>query len=133
MVVSVRIGLIIMGVVLIVLSFCTHCAKRLLVDYAVAWSLFGVCLVFMGAIPVLSDWINHLGVAAAWELFGVGVVMLCAGTHESMMLSQVVMKNKELAMQIALLNQENEAMKIELKDLTEALGEADAEKDYIYH
>lgn len=132
MVVSVRIGLIIVGVLLIVFSFCTHCIKKLMVDYAVAWSLFGVCLILMGAIPVLSDWLNHLGAAAAWELFSVGVVMLCAGTHESTVLSQVVMKNKELAMQIALLNQENEAMKLELENLAGVQEEADAEKDFIY-
>lgn len=128
---SIRIGFIVVGVVLIVFSFWTHCAKRLTVDYAVAWTLLGACLVLVGAIPALLEWLNDLGATAGWGLFCIGVLLLSAGMHESMVISQLVSKNKELAMQVALLNQENEMIKAEVERLAEAQGEVDAEKALI--
>lgn len=130
---SIRIGFVILGAALIVFSFWTHCAKRLSVDYAVAWSLLGAVLVLIGAIPVLSKWMNGLGTAAKWGLFCAGVLLLCAGMHESMVISQLLSKNKELSMQVALLNQENEAIKAEVEKLVGARGETDAEKTLIYN
>lgn len=130
---SIRIGFMVMGVVLVVFSFWTHCAKRLTVDYAVAWSLLGGCLVLIGAIPALSEWMNSLGMAVEWGLFCIGVLLLSGGLHESMVISQLVSKNKELAMQVALLSQENEAIKAEVERLAGTQGETDAEKALICH
>lgn len=130
---SIRIGLIVIGAVLILFSFWTHCTKKLSVDYAVTWSLLGACLILMGAIPALSEWISSLGTAAGWGLFCIGVLLLSSGMQRSMAVSQLVSKNRELAMQVALLNQENEAIKAEVKRLTGKQEDTDAEKVLIYH
>lgn len=124
----IRIGFIVVGALLVAFSFWFHCAKKLTVDYAVAWSLLGVCLLLMGAVPVLSEWINSLGPAAGWGIFCMGVLLLAAGMHESMVISQLIAKNRELAMQVAMLNQENETIKAEIERLTETQGEEDDEE-----
>ena len=131
---GIRIGLMAAGVVLIVFSFRTHCAKRLSVDYAVAWSLLGALLIVLGAVvvPALSAWTRELGTAAKWGLFCVCILLVSTGMHESMVISQLTSKNQELAMQVAMLNQENETIKAEVERLAEVQGETDAEKALIY-
>ncbi len=128
---SIRIGFVVIGAALIGFTFCTHCAKRLTVDYAVAWSLLGAILVFMGLIPAFSRWLSSLGPQVEWVLFCAGVLLLAAGMHESIVISRLLTKNKELSMQVSLLNQENEEMKAEVERLAAAEGEADEEEALI--
>lgn len=130
---SIRIGFVVLGVVLVAFTFWTHCAKRLTVDYAVAWSLMGALLVIIGVIPVFSEWLNIVRPHVQWELLCAGALLLAGGMHVSIVLSKLISKNKELSMQISLLNQENEAIKAEIERLVAAQAEADAEKDLIYH
>lgn len=125
---GIRIGFMVIGAALVAFSFWKHCAKKLTVDSAVAWSLLGVCLILMGAVPALSEWINGLGPAAGWGLFCVGALLLAAGVHESMVISQLISENRELAMQVAMLNQENEAIKAEVERLAGTQGEEDLGK-----
>lgn len=128
---GVRIGFMVVGGILIVLSFWTYCTKKLTIDYAVTWSLLGIGLILIGAIPIFLEWVNTLGTAAERILFCMGALLLFAEIHESLAISQLTLKNRELAMQVALLNRENEVIKAELERLTNAQGETDAEKDLI--
>lgn len=129
---GIRIAFIVTGVVLDIFTFWAHCTKKLTVDYAVKWSLLGVVLILVGIFPIFSEWANCLG-AAEWILFSIGGLFLSVEVHESMVISQMTMRGKELAMQVALLSQENEAMRAEIERLLEVQGESDAEKDLICH
>ncbi len=130
---AIRAGFVVLGAVLIVFGFWTHSRKKLAVNYAVIWGLLGACLIAMGLIPMFSQWTNMLGPGTGLAFFCVGVLVLFTEVQETIVISQLNLKNKELAMQVALLNQENEVMKAELERLAEAQGEADAneEKDLI--
>lgn len=128
---AIRAGFIVIGVALIVFGFWMHSRKKLAVNYAVLWSLLGACLIAMGAIPVFSQWTNMLGPGTGLAFFSVGVLVLFTEVQETVVISQLKQKNKELAMQVALLNQENEAIKAEVEWLAEAWKESDAEKDLI--
>lgn len=128
---SIRFGFVVIGAALIAFTFWTHSTKRLTVDYAVAWSLLGAVLVLMGVIPAFSQWLSSLGTQVEWVLLSAGVLLVAAGMHESIVISQLLSKNKELSMQVSLLNQENEAIKAEVERLTAAQVEADAEETLI--
>lgn len=125
---SIRVGFMVIGAALIGFTFWSHCAKRLTVDYAVAWSLMGAVLVLMGVIPAFSQWLSSLGTQVEWVLISAGVLLVSAGMHESIVISQLLSKNKELSMQVSLLNQENEEIKAEVDRLTAIQVEEDAEE-----
>lgn len=131
--IAIRAGFIVIGVILIVFGFWTHSHKKLAVNYAVLWSLLGICLIAMGLIPMFSQWTNMLGPGTGLAFFCVGALVLFTEVQETLVISQLKQKNKELAMQVALLNQENETIKAEVERLAEARKESDAEKDLIYY
>ena len=128
---GIRIALMITGAAVAVFSFWTHCVKKLTVDYAVTWSLLGAGLILMGVIPAFSEWADSLGPELQWVLFCTGALVLFTEAHKSLEISRMALESKELAMRVALLDQENEAMRAELERLAGEREETDAEKDFV--
>lgn len=124
----IRIGLVVGGVVLFLFGFWTHSFKKLAVNYAVIW---GVLMVLMGAIPILSEWTHMLAPGTGLAFFCVGALILFTEVQNSLVISQLNMKNRELAMQVAMLNQESERMMHELEELIREQEEAYAKKDSV--
>lgn len=117
----IKAGLIVTGIVIMVFSFVLHALRRLTVNLAVMWEFMGVVLILIGAIPALSAWCYLVGWGSAISLFFVGVLTVWQGYQLSILISSLYMKNQELAMQVSLLNQENEKI---LKELTKITGKS---------
>ena len=128
----IRIGLGVGGVILFLFGFWTHSFKKLAVNSAVIWGLLGIFMILMGAIPILSEWTHMLAPGTGLAFFCVGALILFTEVQNSLVISQLNMKNRELAMQVALLNQENEQIMNKLEYITKALEDAD-EKDSLRH
>ena len=129
--VTIRIGLIVVGVMLFVFGFWTHSIKKLAVNYAVIWGLLGIVMILVGAIPVLSEWTAMMAPGTGLAFFCVGALILFTEVQESLVISQLNLKNRELAMQVSLLNQESERMMLELEELVREQEEAYAKKDSV--
>lgn len=114
----VKIGMIVTGLLIMGLTFYLHAVKKLAVNLAVAWEGIGVGLVLIGAIPVLSAWCYLVGEGTVIAMFLVGSVVVWSGYELSIQISSLAMKTQELAMQVSLLNQENERILNELSKLT---------------
>ena len=127
----IRIGLIAAGIILIVFGFWTHSIKKLAVNYAVIWGLLGIVMILVGAIPVLSEWTAMMAPGTGLAFFCVGALILFTEVQESLVISQLILKNRELAMQVSLLNQESERMMLELEELVREQEEAYAKKDSV--
>lgn len=127
----IRIGLIAVGIILIVFGFWTHSIKKLAVNYAVIWGLLGIVMILVGAIPVLSEWTAMMAPGMGLAFFCVGALILFTEVQESLVISQLNLKNRELAMQVSLLNQESERMMLELEELVREQEEAYAKKDSV--
>lgn len=128
----IRIGFIFGGAILIVYSFWMHSIKKITINFAVIWELLGVFLVLIGAIPIFSSWTQFIAPGTGIAFFCVGSVLLFEAVQLSLTISQLTLKNRELAMQVALLNQENEQMMNKLEKIAKALEDAD-EKNSICH
>lgn len=115
---SIHIGFVIVGILLIVLSFWNHCLKRLSIDYAVSWGLLGFSLIVVNAIPAFLENFNNLEGNSKGNFFFLSVLFLFWGLHESIAISQLSSKIKELTIGVAILDKENEALKIEIDKLT---------------
>lgn len=129
----IRTGFVVAGIALLVFGFWAHAIKKLAVNYAVIWGLLGIVLTLVGAVPIFSAWTTKLGSGTGVALFCVGALVLFTEVQESIVISQLNLKNRELAMQVAMLNQENEAIKAEVERLAGAQEKANAEENLICH
>ena len=106
------------GVIVMVLTFLLHSAKKLTVNLAVAWEAIGIGLILVGTVPFFSSWCYLLARGTMIAMFLVGGLTIWGGFELSILISSLAMKNQELAMQVSLLNQENERILEELCKLT---------------
>lgn len=114
-----KIGLIIVGVMIMIMSFVFHAKRKLTVNLAVVWEFLGFALILIGAIPVFSSWCYLLAKGTVIAMFVIGALALWGSYILCILLSNLSMKNQELAMQVSLLNQENELMLKEIEKLKE--------------
>ena len=113
-----KIAAIAAGVLLLLLSFLALVKKKMTEGIALGWALGSILLIVIGIVPCLNDWADKLSTThiVALLLFASFVVGFMFKLSE--MLSTIIMKNQELAMQVSLLNQENERILYELEELT---------------
>lgn len=114
-----KIGLIIVGVMIMIMSFVFHAKRKLTVNLAVVWEFLGFALILIGAVPVFSSWCHLLAKGTVIAMFVIGALALWGSYILFILLSNLSMKNQELAMQVSLLNQENELMLKEIEKLKE--------------
>ena len=110
-----RTGLIVIGVFIMALSFVHHAKRRLTVNLAVVWEFLGFALILTGAVPVFSSWCYLLAKGTVIAMFVVGAFVLWGCYEVCILISVLSMKNQELAVQVSLLNQENELLLNEMK------------------
>ena len=112
-------GLIVIGAIIMALSFVLHAKRKLTVNLAVVWEFLGLALILVGAVPVFSSWCHLLARGTVIAMFVIGALALWGSYILCILISDLSMKNQELAMQVSLLNQENEMMLNELKKMQE--------------
>lgn len=115
----IKTGLIITGIVIMALTFFLHAVRKLTVNLAVVWEFLGLTAILTGAVPAFSGWCYLLARGTAVAMFTIGVLVLWGGYQLCILISSLSMKNQELAMQVSLLNQENEKIRRELEKITE--------------
>lgn len=109
------------GVVLLVLSFLAFVKKRMTEGVGLSWGLFALVLFFLGLFPGLSVWTKYIVGKGAIALFVLLLAALFGAFSMSCTVSKLVMKNRELAMQVSLLNQEYEMFMREFRSIRERL------------
>lgn len=114
----VKAALILMGLGIMIFTFLVFSAKRLTVNLAVTWELIGLTTAVVGGVPVFSRWCFLLSRGTAAALFVASGLIIWGGYQMSILISALLMRNQELAMQVSLLNQENEKILNELSKLT---------------
>lgn len=75
-------------------------------------------LILFGAVPGLSDWSKVVPKEACAAFLVIGGIAILGTFYLSGNVSKLLRKNQELAMQVSLLNQENERILGELEALT---------------
>ena len=103
----VKIALIVTGILFVVLDFLAYAKQRLTENIGLGWGLFSMLLMITGVVldpdEADGDVIYLLGLFLLFVVFAI-----CKSV------SVLIMKNRELAMQVSLLNQENERILHEL-------------------
>ena len=100
-----------LGVLLMMWSFLAYARHRLTENFGMIWGLAALCLTVAGIVLTVAGR-NFAAVAVVSVLLGILLVLCLFGF--SQVISILIMKNQELAMQVSLLNQENESILQEL-------------------
>jgi Ca2+/Na+ antiporter len=103
--------IVIIGIGICVFDFITYSRQKLTEKYAFLWAVVGAVMILSGAVSVLSGWKILFGLLLLVFLF-----MLYTMSRS---ISDLTRKNQELAMQVSLLNNENEQMLTAMRHLKE--------------
>ena len=113
-----RIAVVVTGCLFLVLILVTYVKKRLTEKFTWLWTLFAVVLILSGVVPGLYDWsstMNSSGYIAAGIIAVLVIQFIFIITKE---IAELKKRNKELAMHVSLLNQENERILARLEKMT---------------
>lgn len=110
--------MILVGIIVLLADFNTCVYRKFTELMGIGWGVFSIFLILFGAVPGLSDWSLLMGHKGALLIFILFIFMIINAFLVCIRISQLSMKNQELAMQVSLLNQENERILNELEQLT---------------
>jgi heme A synthase len=103
--------MVVIGAGICVFDFIAYSRQRLIEKYAFLWALAGAVLILTGVVPVLAGWKIVAGLLL--------LILLLMLYTMSRSISELTRKNQELAMQVSLLNNENEQMLAAVRHLKE--------------
>ena len=103
-------------ILLFVLAYWAYTRQKLNDSMALIWAFVSIALVITGAVPAVS---KHLSESLLIFMFIICLLLLFLLFKVSKAVSVLSMKNQELAMQVSLLNQENERILHKLGILTD--------------
>lgn len=112
----IRILMVGTGILFLVLAFWAYTRQKLNDSMALIWVFVSIALVITGAVPAVS---KHLSESLLIFMFIICMLLLFLLFKVSKAVSVLSMKNQELAMQVSLLNQENERILHKLGILTD--------------
>lgn len=112
----IRILMVGTGILFLVLAFWAYARQKLNDSMALIWVFVSIALVITGAVPAVS---KHLSESLLIFMFIICLLLLFLLFKVSKAVSVLSMKNQELAMQVSLLNQENERILHKLGILTD--------------
>ena len=116
MITIIRILMVGTGILFLVLAFWAYTRQKLNDSMALIWAFVSIALVITGAVPAVS---KHLSESLLIFMFIICLLLLFLLFKVSKAVSVLSMKNQELAMQVSLLNQENERILHKLGILTD--------------
>ncbi len=107
------------GIVLLCMDFGSYAYRKLTESMGLGWGCISIVLILLGAVPGLSDWCRGVPREAYAAFILISIVVLLGTFCVSCSISQLIRKNRELAMHVSLLNQENERILHDLEVLRE--------------
>ena len=113
-----RIIIVVAGCLFLILNFVTYVKKNLTEKFTWMWTIFCIVMILSGIVPGLNSWsfkFNSWGYMALCIILVLIVQFIFIITKE---IANLKKRNKELAMHVSLLNQENERILAELEKLT---------------
>ena len=116
MMTMVRILMVGTGILFLILAFWAYTKQKLNDSMALIWAFVSIALVITGTVPAVS---KHLSESLLIFMFIICLLLLFLLFKVSKAVSVLTMKNQELAMQVSLLNQENERILHKLGILTD--------------
>lgn len=113
-----RVFVVVAGILLLIMDFVSYANRKMTESMGLGWVFFAVIMILSGVLPIwpIHDAVEESGYFMPACIIGFFVIL--GMFFLSQAVSQLIRKNQELAMQVSLLNQENERILRELGELT---------------
>lgn len=98
-----RCAIVGIGLMLVIASFWFHAEEKMNSDLAAVWCVLGFAVILVGAVPVLSKWLDAISMWTGVALLCVGAACLLGAFRICLMISKLVTQNQELAMMVSLM------------------------------
>ena len=113
-----RIILFVMGVALLVITVSSLAKRKINESFSLVWGIISVALIVMGIIISPVEWNDYISTGGLFLILVIMFSIVYAAYFTSIRISQLTRENTELAIQVSLLNQENQRILNRLKDMT---------------
>lgn len=113
-----RIVMVVTGCLFLILNFVTYVKKNLTEKFTWMWTFFCIVMILSGIVPGLDRWSYQLN---SWGYVALCIILILIVQFIFIISKEIAnlkKRNKELAMHVSLLNQENERILAELEKLT---------------
>jgi len=119
-----RIFMIVAGVGLLGTTISSLAKRKMTESVCLAWGMVSVVFIMAGILLKPYGINRYISITGLFLIMIVGIAVLCGAFFVSTKLSELARKNRELAIQVSLLNHENHVMSEKLEEL-EKLFQAD--------
>jgi hypothetical protein len=113
-----RIILFVMGVALLGITVGSLAKRKLNESFSLVWGIISVALIVMGIIISPVEWNEYISTGGLFLILVIMFSIVYAAYFTSIRISQLTRENTELAIQVSLLNQENQRILNRLKEMT---------------
>ncbi len=113
-----RLAVSAIGIVMLLLDFLLYCKKRIIERLAFVWAVLFAAVILIGLVPGLGGWSRCFPPDVEIILVVLVLIFIWILFGTSLIVSDLVAKNQELAMQVSLLNCEAERILRTLNSVT---------------
>lgn len=103
-----RIIIIAMGIFMMGLTISSLAKRKMNESFCLAWGLISLAVILAGILLRPSEWNTYISATGLVLILIIVFVVMYAAYFMSLKISELMRKNQELAIQVSLLNQENE-------------------------
>lgn len=96
------------GIVFLVITFLSYTKRKMTAEIGLLWILFSILIMVVGAIPNCFLLAEQIRKSTAVVLFGAAFFFFLMLLYLSTVISQLLRRNQELAIQVSLLTHDNE-------------------------
>jgi len=103
-----RIILFALGVVMLIATIGSLAKRKMNESFCLAWGIVSVAIIVAGIVLRPGEWNKYISATGLVLILIIIFVVIYAAYFISLKISELSRKNQELAIQVSLLNQENE-------------------------
>ena len=107
-----------MGVAMLVITVSSLAKRKINESFSLVWGIISVALIVMGIIISPVEWNDYISTGGLFLILVIMFSIVYAAYFTSIRISQLTRENTELAIQVSLLNQENQRILNRLKEMT---------------
>lgn len=116
-----RMIMILTGIFLFCITLFSLARRKMTEPFVLTWGFISIVFVFAGILLRPVNWNRYISSTGMLLVGAVGLCMLFGAYFMSVRISELMRRNLELAMQMALLKQETEEIQLQLAELAEKI------------
>lgn len=113
-----RIVLFLIGISLLIITVVSLAKRKMNESFCLAWGIVSVAIILAGCLLRPSGWTRFMSATGLVLVLVIIFSAIYAVLFVSLKISELMRKNTELAIQVSLLNQENERILERLSEIT---------------